>query len=288
MIAKCRKAFCRAAVLLSKTTTLFCHSIRGGETMRRRIYEVIELARDGDRLSEIYDAAMMILITLSLVPLLFKETTPLLQGIDHVCVAIFIVDYLLRWSTADFKLGKTGILSFVRYPFTFMALVDLLSILPSLTVLNSGFRILRILRMSRTFRVLRVLRAVRYSRSLRIIGDVLRRSKDSLFAVGTLAVAFILISAMIIFNAEPDSFDNYFEALYWATISLTAVGYGDIYPVTVVGRAVAMLSSLFGVAVVALPAGIITAGYMRVIEQRLDQMDPGAEEKEENRKTEAL
>ena len=255
--------------------------------MRKRIYEIIEISRDGDKQSAVYDAAMMVLITLSLVPLLFKETTPLLQGIDHVCVAVFIVDYLLRWATADYKLGKPGIVSFVRYPFTFMALVDLLSILPSLTVLNSGFKVLRILRMSRAFRVLRVLRAVRYSRSLRIIGDVLRRSKDSLIAVGTLAIAFILISAMIIFNAEPDSFDNYFEALYWATISLTAVGYGDIYPVTVIGRAVAMLSSLFGVAVVALPAGIITAGYMRAIEQRLDQMDAEAEEKDK-KNTEAL
>ncbi len=255
--------------------------------MRKRIYEVIELARDGDRLSEIYDAAMMLLITLSLVPLLFKETTPLLQGIDRFCVAVFIVDYLLRWTTADFKLGKAGPVSFVRYPFTFMALVDLLSILPSLTVLNGGFKLLRILRMSRVFRVLRVLRAVRYSRSLRIIGNVLQRSKDSLIAVGTLAIAFILISAMIIFNAEPDSFDNYFEAVYWATISLTAVGYGDIYPVTVIGRAVAMISSLFGVAVVALPAGIITAGYMRAIEQRLDQMEAEAGKKEKE-KTEEL
>ena len=258
--------------------------------MRRRIYEVIELAKEDDRLSEVYDSCMIVLITLSLVPLLFKESTPFLTVLDKVCVGVFIVDYLLRWATADYKLGKPGLFSFVRYPFTFMALVDLLSILPSLTVLNGGFKVLRILRMSRAFRVLRVLRAFRYSRSLRIIADVLHRSKESLAAVGTLALAFILISALVIFNAEPDSFDNFFEALYWATISLTAVGYGDIYPVTVIGRAVAMLSSIFGVAVVALPSGIITAGYMRALEQRLDQMENREnEEKPDNSgKTEAL
>ncbi len=253
--------------------------------MRKRIYEVIELAKDNDRLSAIYDSCMMLLILVSLVPLLFKETTPLLQGIDHVCVSIFIADYLLRWATADFKLGKPGLISFARYPFTFMALVDLLSILPSLTVLNGGFKVLRVLRMSRAFRVLRVLRAARYSRSLRIIAEALRRSKESLLAVGTLALAYIVISAMIIFNAEPDSFDNYFEALYWATISLTAVGYGDIYPVTTIGRIVAMLSSIFGVAVVALPAGIITAGYMSAIEKRLDKME---DDRQEAGKTEEL
>ena len=252
--------------------------------MRKRIFEVIELSRDGDKVSAVYDSFMIVLIMLSLVPLMFKESTPLLTAIDKICVCVFILDYLLRLATADYKLGKPGLFSFVRYPFTFMALVDLLSILPSLTVLNGGFKILRILRMSRAFRVLRVLRAFRYSRSIRIIADVLQRSKESLLAVGTLALAYIVISAMIIFNAEPDSFHNYFEALYWATISLTAVGYGDIYPVTTIGRIVAMLSSIFGVAVVALPAGIITAGYMSAIEKRLDRLDDertGKEQTEE-------
>ena len=154
--------------------------------MRKRIYEVIELSRDGDKLSAVYDSAMMLLIMLSLVPLVFKETTPLLNAIDRICVGVFIVDYLLRLATADYKMGKPGLHSFMRYPFTFMALVDLLSILPSLTVLNGGFKLLRILRMSRAFRVLRVLRAFRYSRSLRIIADVLRRSKDYLLAPAAL------------------------------------------------------------------------------------------------------
>ena len=253
--------------------------------MRKRIFEVIELSRDGDKVSAVYDSFMIVLIMLSLVPLMFKESTPLLTAIDKICVCVFILDYLLRLATADYKLGKPGLFSFVRYPFTFMALVDLLSILPSLTVLNGGFKILRILRMSRAFRVLRVLRAFRYSRSIRIIADVLQRSKESLLAVGTLALAYIVISAMIIFNAEPDSFHNYFEALYWATISLTAVGYGDIYPVTTIGRIVAMLSSIFGVAVVALPAGIITAGYVSAIEKQLDRLD---DERTEKEKTEEL
>ena len=144
--------------------------------MRKRIFEVIELSRDGDKVSAVYDSFMIVLIMLSLVPLMFKESTPLLTAIDKICVCVFILDYLLRLATADYKLGKPGLFSFVRYPFTFMALVDLLSILPSLTVLNGGFKILRILRMSRAFRVLRVLRAFRYSRSIRIMADVLQRS----------------------------------------------------------------------------------------------------------------
>ncbi len=86
-----------------------------------------------------------------------------------------------------------------------------------------------------------------------------------MLAVCTFAVGYILVSALIIFNVEGDSFTNFFDAVYWATVSLTTVGYGDIYPVTTAGRIIAMISSLLGIAIVALPAGIITAGYMDVL-----------------------
>ena len=230
--------------------------------MRKRIFEIIDRSYGSDSASGIYDGVMLFLIVCSLVPLAFKRETLLFRAIDRVCVCVFIADYLLRLSTADYKFGKHSILSFLRYPFSFMALVDLISILPSLTVLNQGFKLLRILRMARTFRVLRVFKALRHSRNFEIIANVFRRSRQSLFAVGTLAAAYILVTALIIFNVEPGSYDTFFDAIYWATISLTTVGYGDIYPVTTIGRVVTMLSSLFGIAIVALPAGIITAGYM--------------------------
>ena len=238
--------------------------------MRKRIFEIIEVAELNDRASRCYDLFMIVVIVLSMVPLVFKQTTPLLTGLDRATVAVFMVDYLLRWSTADYKFQKPGLLSFLRYPFSLMALIDLLSILPYLTVLNAGFKVLRLLRLMRALRVFRVLRVVRYSKSLKIIGNVLKGSRESLLAVGSLAVAYILISALVIFNAEPDSFDDFFEAIYWATVLLTTVGYGDIYPVTTAGRLVAMASSIFGIAIVALPAGIITAGYMKELEKKKD------------------
>ena len=77
-----------------------------------------------------------------------------------------------------------------------------------------------------------------------------------------MAVAYVLISALVIYNVEPESFANFFDAIYWATVSLTTVGYGDIYPVTTVGRLVTMISSIFGIAIIALPSGVITAGYL--------------------------
>ena len=95
-------------------------------------------------------------------------------------------------------------------------------------MVNQGFKVLRVLRMIRALRVVRIFKVMRYSKSFEIIGNVLHRSKESLIAVCTLSAGYIVVSALIIFNVEPDSFNAFFDAIYWATVSLTTVGYGDI------------------------------------------------------------
>ena len=235
--------------------------------MREKLYVVIEKSEYRDRISAAYDYFMLVIIAVSLVPLFFKQDNIGFKVIDKVTVVMFIIDYILRLMTADYKLKK-GKISFILYPFTFMAIIDLLSILPSLSIISRGFKALRVLRMIRAMRVFRIFKAMRYSKSFIIIGNVLKKSKDSLIAVCVLAFGYILISALIIYNVEPDTFDTFFDALYWATVSLTTVGYGDIYPVSIMGRIITMISSIFGIAIVALPAGIITAGYMTEIDKQ--------------------
>ena len=235
--------------------------------MRKRIYEIIEISQNGDEISAIYDYVMMATILISLIPLGFKQSAHVFNLIDKCTVFIFIADYFLRELTADFKLKK-GAAAFVLYPFTPMAIIDLLCILPSFSLLSSGFRVLKLFRLMRTFRVFRAFKMLRYSKSISIIANVIHDQKDPLIAVGTLALGYILISALVVFNVEPETFDSFFDALYWATVSLTTVGYGDIYPVTTVGRIVTMISSFMGIAVVALPAGIITAGYMEEVNKQ--------------------
>ena len=222
---------------------------------------------------------MMTMIVVSLIPLAFKQEYFAFQIVDKICASVFVIDYILRLITADYKYQRRSILSFIRYPFSFMAIIDLLSVLPSVTVINSGFKVLRVVRMIRALRVLRVFRAARYSKSIRIISKVFKSSKGPLSAVGTLAVVYVLVSALVIINVEPDSFNNFFDAIYWATVSLTTMGYGDIYPVTTVGRLVTMLSSIFGIAIVALPSGIITAGYMSEIEKEKTPPEDSSDEK---------
>lgn len=238
--------------------------------MREKLFEIIEPADEGNLLSRIYDYGVILSVCVSMIPLMFKEDTKLFILMDQITVSIFIIDYVLRFFTADFKYQKKSIISFLRYPFSPMAIIDLMSILPSLTALNSGFKLFRLLRMARAVKVLKVFKAFRYSKNIRIILGVLRQSRNPLLAVCVLAGGYILISALVVFNVEPDTFTTFFDALYWATVSLTTVGYGDIYPVTAIGRVITMISSMFGIAIVALPAGIITAGFMKEIESHSD------------------
>lgn len=235
--------------------------------MRKRLFEIIEASDGNDLVSSAYDIIMLISIVISIVPLAFKQSNGLFYVTNIITTIIFIIDYILRLITADYKLRKQGIASFVRYPFTAWAIIDLISILPTITALHGGFKLFRLFRIARTFRVFRVFKVFRYSKSFAIVVKVIRNSKSALLAVCTLAIGYILVSALIVFNVEADSFDTFFEAVYWATVSLTTVGYGDIYPVTTAGRIITMVSSMFGIAVVALPAGIITAGYMDAINE---------------------
>lgn len=243
--------------------------------MRKRIYEIIEVDNESDKLSKLYDYFMIIVIAVSLVPLMIKNQSLELFVLDKVCAVIFIIDYILRLITADYKL-KDKKNAFIRYPFTFMAIVDLLSILPSLVPLSremEGLRALKTFRLFRFMKVLRIIRFFRYSRSISRVSRVIRNSRESLIAVLSFAVLYIFVSALVVFNVEPDTFKNFFEALYWATVSLTTVGYGDIYPVSTVGRFITMLSSMFGVAIVALPAGVITAGYLKELDREAEDKD---------------
>ena len=244
--------------------------------MRKTIYRIIEQGKEGDTVSIAYDILMLVAIVVSIIPLMFAKSHPAFHYIEMVTVSLFIIDYLLRWITADFRLeGKK--LPFLRYPFTAWAIIDLLSILPVISFLWKGFKILRI---ARLLRVLRLFKVFHYTDKIQVLGRVMQREKQVLLTVLFIAVFYVFLTALIMFNAEPhinpvtgnETFGDFFDALYWATVTLTTVGYGDLTPVTDIGRFVSMLSSLFGVAVIALPSGVITASY-------LDELKPAKKEK---------
>ncbi len=243
------------------------------QRMRERIFHILEAH---NTVGVIYDRCMLVCILLSLIPLFFKESNMVFFLIEKVTVSIFIVDYLLHWFTADLRRAERGKWAFLLHPVTPLAVMDLLSILPSLTVLNPGLKLFRLFRLNKAFKALRILR---YSKSFTMVLAVIRREKKGLVAVSALAGGYILLSALVMFQVEPAIFDSFFDAIYWAVTTLTTVGYGDIYPTSDLGRVISMLSSVMGIAIVALPTGIITAGYMN--ELRNDGAQPLEPEEKE-------
>lgn len=233
---------------------------------RQKIANIIDRKSHSNWINTVYDWFMILAILVSLIPLMFMETHKLFWFTEMASTIVFIVDYLLRWGTADIRNNNHKI-AFVTYPFSPMAIIDLLSILPAITLLNPAFKLFRFVRLLRLTRVLKIFGI---SSKVRLFMSILYKERQVLSSVLILALLYIFVTALILFNVEPhvnpytgqQTFHSFFDALYWATVTLTTVGYGDMCPVTDIGRLVSMLSSLFGIAIIALPSGVITARYL--------------------------
>jgi voltage-gated potassium channel len=259
--------------------------------MRKRIYHIIHRTSAKDKLSMAYHSLMLLAIMVSIIPLMFARNYPLFIHIERITVSLFILDYILRWMTADYQLGK-GIWSFVIYPFTGWAIIDLLSILPGLHVASDYFKVLRLSRVMRPLRMFRLFKLLRYTDRFEVLIRVIQKEKKVLFSVLAISIFYVFLTALIMFNVEPhfnpengeETFGTFFDALYWATVTLTTVGYGDMIPVTNFGRFISMISSLFGIAIIALPSGVITARYMDELRADRKKMELENEQKENDGK----
>lgn len=236
------------------------------ELLKKRIYEIIETGHEGDIASIIYDIMIVVSIIGGFTPLMIKQVNAYTKALDLLIIFVFFVDYVLRVYTSDYKMGIKSYKAYIYYATTPMAIIDLLSIVPILSFVIPGNTV--IIDAFRLFKVMRILKVTRYSSTMVAVSNVIRRVKNELGAVLLFTLLYIYTSALIIFQVEPDSFNSFFDAIYWATISITTIGYGDISPTTSLGRFVTMLSALVGVAIIALPTGIITAAYMDEIKRR--------------------
>ena len=244
------------------------------------INNVIE-PNNENNISRAYDCIMLMAIVIGVLPLMFRTQYRLFWYFDLISCLCFVVDYVLRWVTCGFRSNnKKNWATYVIYPFTPLAIIDLLSILPTINLLPQTFKVARI---SRLLKILRVVKVVRYFESLEIILAVIRKQRKILYTVLSLALFYTFITAMIMFNAEADInpetgkylFEDFFDAFYWAACTLTTVGYGDLYPITDTGRIISITSSLVGIAIIALPSGVITAGYLDELREQKNNKGNG-------------
>ena len=250
--------------------------------MKKRVYEIVEEAAPGNRASEVFDIFIISLIALNTVALIVGTVEEIHQVapqafrvFEIISVAIFTVEYLLRvWScTADPRYAHpaSGRLRFIVSP---VALIDLLAILPFYMVLLVNLRGLD-LRFLRAVRLLaRVTRLSRYSSGLRTLARVIHAKRSELLTViMVLSILLLMASSLIFFaekEAQPDKFANIPQAMWWSIITLTTVGYGDVFPVTVAGRLLAGLIAIVGIGLFALPAGILGSGFVDELRKSTD------------------
>ena len=246
--------------------------------VKERTFDIISKAEDDDRASRLFDLTIMSLILLSIVSIVLESFADIAAAYAHVfsfveafTVFVFTLEYALRIWTADL-LYPGAKRPRLRYIISFMAVIDLLAILPFyLPFFSADIRFLRMLRLFRLLRLLRMFKLGRYFEALQSIVRVMRESASQLIISIVLCLFVMLFSAIIMYTVEnpvqPEEFPNVIASLWWAICTLTTVGYGDVYPVTAIGRFLASLISLVGIGIIAIPTGIIAAGFSKAIYQ---------------------
>ncbi|MBO6140886.1 MAG: ion transporter [Ruminococcus sp.] len=238
------------------------------EHIKKRTFQIISIGQRGDFASKAFDIFIALTIFANIGAMLletfegFREYTSVLKAVEWVTVAIFTLEYILRIWTADILYRKLSPLKArLRFLVSFDGVIDLLTILPF--VYLSGFIVFRILRVARIFHLFRINTG---SDSFAVIVSVIIEKKNQIFSSIFIIIVLMIASSLGIYGAEheaqPEAFNNAFSGMWWSISALLTVGYGDIYPITAVGRIMGMVIALLGVGVVAIPTGIISAGFV--------------------------
>lgn len=235
---------------------------------KKRIFDIIQIGKKDDLTSRAFDI-FIVLTIITNIAVLFLETfdelnayAPLFKTVESVTVVIFCVEYLLRIWTAEYLYPGRGRLKAVfKFLVSFDGIVDLCTILPFFFL--SGFIAFRMLRVVRIFHLFRI---NAYYDSFNVITSVLYEKKNQIISSVFIIMVLIMASSLCMYSAEhevqPGVFNNAFSGIWWSISTILTVGYGDIYPVTILGRIMAIIISFLGVGVVAIPTGIISAGFV--------------------------
>ncbi len=245
--------------------------------IQKRIWEITEVAKPGDSVSKYFDIFILTLITLNILAVILESVESLeqryrtiFQVFELFSVVVFTVEYLARvWScavTPQFAKPVSGRIRFMLKP---LSLIDLLSVLPFyLTFISIDLRFVRLLRLMRIFRVAKL---TRYSSSIRLMGRVFKDKKEELILTFILMMGLVVVVSSFMYfaehDAQPDKFPDIPSSMWWSVVTLTTVGYGDIYPITTLGKIFAAISAILGIGMFALPTGILGASFIEELQK---------------------
>lgn len=245
--------------------------------IKQRLFELFEAARPGDKASKLLDITIMLLIVLNVFAVILSTfnlpelLTNILNYFEIFSIIVFSIEYLSRVYTSDLLYPNLSpFKARIKYVFSFMALIDLFAILPFYLPKIFPYD-LRIIRSARIMKLLRIFKLNRYSTAFETITNAIKQKKNQLVSSTIVIVTMILIFSVLMYNientAQPDKFTSIFDALWLSISTITTVGYGDIYPITTLGRLLGAVIAILGVALIAVPTGIISSGLMEQINQ---------------------
>jgi voltage-gated potassium channel len=245
---------------------------------RHRVYEILERDAVGDRVSQVVDGVIIALIVVNLVAVVLDSVPDiahrfraLFDAVEYISLAVFTLEYVARiWVAAEHAPYRhlPAIVARRKYIFSGAGIVDLVSVVPFWLVLAipADFRAILVLR------VIRFLKIARYSPAMRSLLDVLYSERRALLGCMVMFVGMTLIMASAMHLAErhvqPDKLGTIPDAMWWAVVTLGTIGYGDVIPITPLGKLIATFSILLGVVMIALPVGIIANAFSDEIHRR--------------------
>lgn len=228
----------------------------------------MQISKKDDAASMTFDILLIVVIFTNIIAMFLQTFSSLsylhdaCKVVEYITVGFFCIEYILRIATADFLYpDKRKPLAVIRFLLSFDGIVDLFTIIPAFFL--TGFVVFRLLRV---VRILHLFRINSQYDSFNVIKTVLYNKRNQIFSSVFIILILMLASSLGIYSvehqAQPEAFENAFSGIWWSVSAMLTVGYGDIYPITVVGQIMAIFIAFLGVGVVAIPTGIISAGFV--------------------------
>ncbi|WP_296619262.1 ion transporter [Marivirga sp.] len=241
--------------------------------MKDKLFKILQRGSHDSKQNLAFDYFIFTLILLNVITLvlesvdeIYSQYNEILVNFNVFCVIIFSIEYLLRLFVSDLSHpSKSRLKSAIKFMLSPFGIIDLLAILPFYLpmLIKIDLRFIRIIRL---VRVVRIFKLNRYNNSLKLIGTVIKEKKEELLITGFVTFLTLLLASFLMYAIEsehqPEAFLDILASFWWAVATLTTVGYGDVYPITSLGRFIAGIIALMGIGIIALPTGIISAGFM--------------------------